>query len=192
MVLSKRERLILILAGIAVGILILNFAVVEPLLSRRRQLASDLDRQKQKLTEARQVIENSRKVGPRWHEMASVNMKSNDAAAASQVLRTLNDSANDAGLVLSSEKRERTEQEKYFQQIGFRAAGTGSMPGICRFLMRLQASKIPLRVTDLQINSRKDGVDDLQFQVGISTLCNIPQPQQPAKQAPAAAKDQEL
>jgi len=44
------------------------------------------------------------------------------------------------------------------------------MAAISRFMWRLQTSKVPIRVTDLSITTRRDGIDDLSLDLGISTL----------------------
>jgi hypothetical protein len=43
-------------------------------------------------------------------------------------------------------------------------------------MWQVQTSKVPLRVTDLSITTRRDGADDLTLDLGISTLYLPPEP----------------
>src|SRR3712207_7371087 len=52
----------------------------------------------------------------------------------------------------------------------FRATANGRMDSISEFLWRIETAEIPLRINDMQINARKEGSDDLQLQLGVSTL----------------------
>ena len=44
------------------------------------------------------------------------------------------------------------------------------MSQVGRFLYRIQTATVPVRITDLTINSRKEGTDDLAVQLGIATI----------------------
>ena len=79
-------------------------------------------------------------------------------------------------MTLSSLKPERTEKEKDFFKITFRATGGGSMAQVGRFLWRIETAQVPVRVTDVTITSRKPGTDDLAVQLGIATSYLAPEP----------------
>jgi hypothetical protein len=83
-------------------------------------------------------------------------------------------------------KPERLPDKRSLQEISFRAAGTGSMSAVSRFLWRLEASKVTIRVKELQLGSRKEGTDDLTLQLRLSTLYQAPEP--PAPPAPDATE----
>jgi hypothetical protein len=51
------------------------------------------------------------------------------------------------------------------------------MAQISRFLWRIQAATIPVRITDLQITSHKEGTDDLALVLGIGTIYPAPEPE---------------
>jgi hypothetical protein len=111
--------------------------------------------------------------------------------AESQVLNSVREWAQDARLSLSSVKPERTEKEKDYYKITFRATASGTMQQVTRFLYSVQTGSVPARITDVSITSRKEGTDDLTLTLGIATIHPVPEsekPRQPgAPPAPAGA-----
>lgn len=185
MVLSKRERYIGLTTLILVGAIGLHWLLVEPMLNR----ASDL---KVRIAEAIETgkqndgtIETADKARKRWAEMSGRDMP-RDASDADQMLNNLSDWAQDVGLSLSSVKPERTEKEKDFFKKTFRVAGNGRMNEIGRFLYKIQTASVPVRITDLTINARKEGMDDLSLSVGVATIYPNPDADK-NRAAPAAA-----
>ena len=54
-------------------------------------------------------------------------------------------------LWLASIKPERTEKEKDFQKLIFRATGTGGMAQVGRFLHHIQAADMPIRANEIKV-----------------------------------------
>jgi Tfp pilus assembly protein PilO len=181
-ILSKRERTAAIVAITAISALVLDRFLLTPLLDRRTQVQDQLRLlTDNKLTPALTLLDNNRRMTPRWKEMVAAGIKSDASAAESQVLNDVQRWAQDSGLILSSLKPDRPEQEKQFQKITIRATGSTSMQSIARFLNRIQTSPKPLRISDIQITSHKEGTDDLALHIGVSTLYLVPEVEKPAK-----------
>ena len=182
MILSKRERTAAIVAITAISALVLDRFLLTPLLDRRTQVHDQLRLlTDNELTPALTLLNNNRRMTPRWKEMVAAGIKSDASAAESQVLNDVQRWAQDSGLTLSSLKPDRPEQEKQFQKITIRATGSTSMQSIARFLNRIQTSPKPLRISDIQITSHKEGTDDLALHVGVSTLYLVPEVEKPPK-----------
>jgi len=193
MILSKRERYIVIGTVVVVGILALDRLFLTPLLERRQETNANIRLETEKMEKATALVTNRSRVQRKWNELSGASLKADGANAESQIIRAVNDWAQDAGLNVSSVKPERAEREKIkdketqFMKITFRANATGNMAAISRFMWRLQTSKVPIRVTDVSINTRRDGVDDLSLDLGISTIYLPPEP---VKTDTAAGKPQ--
>jgi hypothetical protein len=178
-ILSKRERYIAIGTGAVVALLALDRFLFTPLLDQRAQLTSEIELARHGLERATRLFANSRKVNQRWGEMLDSGVKTDASAAESQVLQAVHDFARESGLNMTSVKRERTDRVKEFQQITLRAVATGNMSAASRFLWRVQTARVPVRVTDIQITTRKEGTDDLSLTLGISTIYLAPEPKKP-------------
>jgi hypothetical protein len=186
MFLSKRERLIITATLAVVALLALDRYVVSPLLECCDREAALKEIRLAEIQRGRDLLDRKREVAPKWREMIASGLKRDPAEAESQILHAVGDWAKDAGLKLSSMKPERLPDKRSLQEISFQAAGTGSMSAVSRFLWRLEASKVPIRVKELQLGSRKEGTDDLTLQLRLSTLYQAPDP--PAPPAPDATE----
>lgn len=184
MVVSKRERYVLIATAAVVGLLVLDWFILTPLLTRKSELDQAIVKARDELDNADRLFVNSRRATPTWNKMVNGALKKNASEAESQVLHSVRDWAADAGMTLSSVKPDRTEKDKEFIRTNFRATGAGGMAQISRFLWNLQNSDIPVRITDLQIGSRKDGTDELTLQLGMTTLYLAPPPPEKVAVAP--------
>ena len=184
MILSKRERYIGIGTGAVIGLLALDHFLFTPLLDRRAQLSSEIELAQHKAERASRLFANSRAVNQRWGQMLDAGVKTDASAAESQVLQAVHDFARESGLTITSVKRERTDRVKDFQQITLRAVATGNMSAASRFLWRVQTARVPVRLADLQITTRKEGTDDLTLTLGISTIYLAPEPKKPDGSTP--------
>jgi hypothetical protein len=169
----------------AVGLFGLNYFFVDPLLASRNELYKKIAEKSDDASRKRKLITDSRNKGPTWAAMQDKGLRRKDVSEAeAPVLSSIRDWAQDAGMVLSAVKPERSEKEKDFQKLTFRATGSGRMSQISWFLWRIQTSPIPVKVSDLQLSAHKEGTDELTLQIGISTACLLPDAD---KNKPAAA-----
>lgn len=180
MIISGRERLIILAAASVVAILLLDRYVITPLDEyrdaldvRKQRLLGDMDR-------AQALLEHKRKLAPKWREMIAGGLKGDPSEAESQVLHLVQDWSQEAGLKLTSLKPDRLIEKRNLQEISFQAAGTGSMKAVSRFLWRLETAKAPIRVKEMQLGARKEGSDDLTLQLRLSTLYQAAQPPAPS------------
>ena len=186
MTMSKRERTVATIAGVVIGALVLYEYVINPKLTEIADLEARLGAAQAEQQRALGLMDNSRRAMRQLSEMAGAGLRRTDAAAESELLNGVREWAQDARLTLSGVKRERTERERDFNKITFRANGSGGMAQIGRFLHRLQTAPIPLRVSDVTISSRKPGTDDLAITLSISTIYLAPAADRPANRAAPA------
>lgn len=186
--LSQRERIIGFTCAGVLGFLALDKVALSPLLERRANLGVAESTAHVERARSEQVIETAPRQTDRWNGMIAAGLKSEVTEAESQAMRGLHDWANDAGITLMSLQPDRVERaaqkDAAFRQVTLRASGTGSMRSVGRFLHRVQTATIPIRVTDLQVNARKDGTDDLMVTLAVSTLVRSETPaKKPAGQS---------
>lgn len=188
--LSQRERIIGFTTAGVLGLLALDRVALTPLLERRAAASANESTAQVKLARAEQLVELAPRNNDRWNGMIAAGLKSEVTDAESQALRALHDWAQDSNITLLSlqpdrSQRQGDDKDKSFRQVTLRASGTGSMRSVSRFLYRIQTATIPVRISDLQVNSRKEGTDDLLVNVAVSTL--VLAPEAPKKPAAGAA-----
>ncbi|MBE3099613.1 MAG: type 4a pilus biogenesis protein PilO [Acidobacteria bacterium] len=187
MILSKRERFIIAATLIVVAAAVLYLYVLTPLNDSRKALEDRKEGLLNELERARTLLARKREIAPKWKEMTVGGLKSDPTEAESLILHSVQDWAREAGLKLASLKPERLLEKKSLQEIAFKATGTGSMNAVTKFLWQLETAKVPVRVKELQLGTRKEGADDLTLQLRLSTLYQSAQPPAPSEDGTAAA-----
>ena len=182
MVMSKRERYIGIATIAVVGILALDRLVVTPLIDRKADLDSKLSSARDDMDAATRLMSTSRRLARDWRDMTGsaanggTKLKVTESDAESQILNSIGEWAQRSGFNVQTTKRERTEKEKDFVKLTYRVTATATMRQVGEFLWLMQTASVPVRITDIQMNSRKDGTDDLAVQLGIATIYRPPPP----------------
>ena len=176
MVLSKRERYIAIGTIGAVALLVLYFFFIDPKLDQKKDLGTKISAAQMKLDRGNQSLKLKESMSGVWKQRTDGPLTSNASEAEGQVLRSVETWAKEAGVTaLSINKSDRADREKDFSKITVRATCVGGMAQLTKFLINIQTASIPVRVTDLQIATRKEGLDDLSIQIAISTICFVPE-----------------
>ena len=176
MAMNKRERWVGIITVAVLALLGVYQFVVDPLLIRRQELARQVADAKDAIQRNGDLSDRSKRAGRQWREMISGGLRKDASETESVLLHSLRDWAQDANMSLSGLTPARPEKDKDFYRITVRATGSGRMESIGRFLHRIQTASIPVRVTELQINSRgREGNDDLSVQMSISTVYLAPE-----------------
>ncbi len=172
--LSRRERYIVIAALVAVGALAADRYVLTPLLDWQAQLDADRQRLLADLDRATALFARQQQLAQKWREMLAAGLQARPDEVESRVLHAVRDWSQSSGLVLSSLKPEASTTHHGLEAVTFRATGAGPMQAVAGFLWRVQTASIPVKITELQIGSRKTGQDDLTLQIQLSALCLAP------------------
>ncbi|MCE5280112.1 MAG: GspMb/PilO family protein [Planctomycetaceae bacterium] len=170
MVLSRRERYILIATIVVTGALLANWLIVSPLLDARAATAAAKANCAAESLEGQLLMAQRDRSAATLEQMKRTNLKTDPAEAEAQVLHAMRKWAQDAGLGRGQVQTVRIAGKGRFSEIEFQTSYSGTMRGISQLLWQIESASIPIRVVKLQIASRKEGQDDLNFEMRLSTL----------------------
>ena len=168
---NNRQRLLMILAGAAIALLILDSLVLTPTIKAWRTRSAEIARLQKNVTEGRGLIERATQIQTRWAEMQKQALPK-DAAQAEQDLISAFDrwsrvSNVDLGSIKPQWKRGATPR---YSQLECRVDATGSLSTLTRFLYELEKSPLPLRVDSVEISSRDELGQNLTLGLLVSGL----------------------
>ena len=189
MVLSKRERYIVIATAVAVCALALDRYILAPILSSESQLDTQKQNLLRNLDKATSLFKRKKAAEARWQEMKTGGLKADAAETENALLHAVREWSQDAGLALSSVRPERAAQKGHAPEVTAQVAGSGNMNAVVRFLWRLQTSPLPVKLVEVQLASRREGVDDLSLQVRLSALYLSGNSNAAAPNRPASASE---
>lgn len=191
MVVSRREKIIGGVVLAVLGLLALDTYAISPYVVEHDRVVDAMDTAGRKLGKAQKLLKNRKQVAADWRIALESGLKTDPSAAENQALHAISDYAQANRISLESLKPDRAARVGDFQQIRIQATGAGSTAAIANLLYRVESAKIPLRVTDLRLNSRKDGTDDLSFALNVSTIVFSPAPETKRPAAKPAPKGDE-
>lgn len=169
MVLSKRERIILIATLACIGLFVVNKFVVEPVQAKLDEMEAQRQQLLGDLNEAELLIGNHRRMQKKWKAMLSDGLR-NDTQAESRVLGALREWSGAAGLALSSIKPERLSSDRGLQEMIFTVAGKGTLDSVARFLWQIEMAALPVKIKDMQLGSSSESGDSMSLQLHLSAL----------------------
>lgn len=169
MVLSKQERILVIVTVLVLGIWAANAVVIEPLSDMRRQTANEKLELEAQLEQARNTFNRRKALERKWKGLLSEGMQS-DADAEIRIARALTEWSQQTGMSLSSLTPERTTTDKGMKEVTFVVAGQGNLEGVASFLYRVETAELPVKVTNMQLGSSSESDDNMSLQLRLSAI----------------------
>jgi Tfp pilus assembly protein PilO len=168
--LSKRERIMAILAVAVVGLLVLNKFLIGPVTGKLQQLETQKSQLLIELDEAQNLFRKRRVLEKEWKTALSEGLR-NEVEAESKVGRAINVWSDEARLTLSSVKPERVASDKGLKEMTFVVVGTGTLDAVAQFLWKIETSPLPIKVKDMQLGSSNESGQSMSVQLRLSALC---------------------
>jgi hypothetical protein len=180
MALSKREKSISVVVLVAAGIFTIDRLALEPYLERRTALMDQAQAKALTLTEAQTVLKRETQLRRLLAGMGA-SVESDPSAAEDQFLHLLHEWEQQAGVGKASFHRVHMIELQGFTHLRYHVSAVGPMGAVASLLYRMETSPIPLRVDDLQMTPKREGGEELQMQMVVSTLCRKVTPAKPER-----------
>lgn len=175
MVFSRRDKYIGI--GIAAVVVMLGIygLIISPYFDQSDDLASQLTKAKETLAENQDLFRAQKFREPAWKAMLANGLQADDSTAQSRTQQLLQTWASSAGIQLDSLSSERAPSQKGpFEAVNFslefNSSGPDSMRQIAKYLWSVESATVPLRLSDMRIQSTKEGSDQVNVKLVVSAL----------------------
>jgi vacuolar-type H+-ATPase catalytic subunit A/Vma1 len=174
-VLSKREKYIAIGVGAAVLLLGIDVFAISPYRDQLNAIKQQNADTGKAIDANIALLRKQKDLKPVWQDILNSGLESDFSNAQSQAQQALQNWAAQSGVALDalSSDREPT-QTGVFQAIDFtlefHVGGQNAMREIARMLWSLESAQIPVRVNDMKVASVKEGTDQLDVKLLVSTL----------------------
>jgi len=168
--LSKRERIMALVAVAVVGFLVLNKFLIGPVAGKLQQLETQKSQLLVELDEAQNLFRKRRVLEKEWKNALLEGLR-NEVEAESKVGRALNEWSQEARLTLSSVKPDRVASDKGLKEMTFVVVGTGTLDAVARFLWQIETAPLPIKVKDMQLGSSNESGQSMSVQLRLSALC---------------------
>lgn len=172
MVLSKREKFIVICTAAVVGVFLVDRYALNPLLGMREETRTRKQQVTAQWDKGFGLLDRQELMEKRWRTYCEQGICEKASDTTSRVLHEVRNWSGQYGINLSSITPDRvsSKEDENYQEITFLVSGTGNMNSIGHFLYQLEQTTLPLRLKDIQLSSRQEAVDDMSVQLRVSAI----------------------
>jgi hypothetical protein len=185
--LSTRERYIALAVGGAVVLAALDRLLIDPFLERSRAIADQRLEIEGNIDKAESTFKRKLALRRVWSDMTTIGgLKSDASEAKSQTVQSLESWGQESGITWTSWDSKELSQgaidpkadkpESKFEKISVHATGFGTMAAMTKLLWKAESAPKLLKVTEIHISPRKEATDDLQIQLSVATVSQVPDP----------------
>jgi hypothetical protein len=190
-VLSKREKYIAIGAIGAVVLLGINSLVIGPYTDKLSALDDQETAARKTLSDDTVLLHRQESLQSDWQAMLASGLQADDSIAQSKTQQALQDWARSANINLEALSSDHVAtQHGPFQIINFSldfsASGNQSMRQIARVLWSIESANIPIRLNDMKVTTTREGTDNLDVKLIVSSLYMPPTGQPDTGNQPGA------
>jgi Tfp pilus assembly protein PilO len=175
--LNPRQRLLAILAIVAVGLFMADKIVITPLTNSWKLRAVRLAKLKEQVREGEALLKRDAALTEQRERIRKNVLHPAKSEAEGQMLKAFESWSAKAGVAVSSIRPQWKESEDDYKTLQCRADVAGSLAGLTRFLYQIEHEALGVKVDAMEIQSRDSEGSQLALVVQVSgLLLNAPKP----------------
>ena len=168
-----RQRKLVIVAGTALALLILEYWVRAPLTNLWRAHSVEIAKLQKQISDGRRTINNAPRTSRIWQEMQANALPKDPGQAEQDVSAALDGWRRTNNIELTSSKPQwkpgASSKDKY-SLYECRLDLIGTLPTLTKFIWELERSPLALRVDSLELTSRDEGGSKIALGLIVSGL----------------------
>lgn len=175
MSMPKRQRLFLIVAGVAVGLLVLDRLVIGPLADHWKLRAAEVATLQRSIAAGRGVLERKDRTESLWKTIQSGSLPADAATAEQTVLTAFDQWGRSSRIEVASIKPQwkRGANTKY-SLLECRVDASGPLANLTRLIHEVERSPLALRIDSIELSSRDEQGQTLSLGLVVTGLRLVP------------------
>ena len=172
---KKREKLLMITTAAVLMLVLLNYAVINPLIdlwSEKSTRIRDLGKQ---LETGQKLISMGTNIHRQWNRMQTNCLPSNPSQAEAAMLKAFERWERTAGITRQSLRPQFKTTEDNYATLECNADYTADMDHLFRFLYEVEHDPLGVKIENIQLASRDDTGSQVSLQLQVSGLVMNPE-----------------
>lgn len=165
----NREKLLMTVVGIVLGLFVFDKAILGPLTNGWKERDKEIGFLVEDVTKGRQLVERESMLRLRWAQMQQRALPASRSEAESSIFKKLDDWSSSARLK-SNRIIPNWRDEQEYSTLSFRIEATGDMEAVMRFIYDLEGEKLALRIESFDLASNDKRGRDLSLDMTLSGL----------------------
>jgi hypothetical protein len=181
MTIDKRQKWLVILAAVAVGLFAGDSFVVEPLIKAWKARTARVADLRSKIDRGTRLVYREQSIHDQWDLMRTNTLSQVESDAESMIYKAVDLWCSKSGVSIASIKTTPKNDADDYNSVDCQVDATGALPNVTKFLYAAESSPLALRIDDVEISARD--ASGLQFTLAVRMnglrLKNPPQNPQP-------------
>ncbi|HYG22800.1 MAG TPA: hypothetical protein VEH04_08465 [Verrucomicrobiae bacterium] len=172
---DNRQKLLIVAVGVMAALLIGDKLLYGPGVKLWQSRQREISRLQTQITEGSALIRREEIVRERWESMRTNTLPNNPSFAQEQLLKTLQDWAQESGASLSGLTPQWKNDSEQFKTLVCRINGEGTLWALARFIYNIEKGPLGLKLDSVDITSRDNTGRNLSLGAQVSALVLTPQ-----------------
>jgi len=168
---KNREKMLLIAVAVCIGLLVVNYLIINPLTasySARQDKIKDL---KAKFSTGTNIMASAQSIESQWNRMRTNTLSLNGTVTEGQLFKAFQAWSTSSQVVLVSQKpQSKDSDDPAYSNEEIHVDVTGNLTQIFNFLYSVESGPLGLRVDSLDLASRDDAGRQLALGLTVSGL----------------------
>jgi hypothetical protein len=174
---KNREKVLAIAAGAALGLLVLFYLVISPMIDAWQNRTAQIKTLKDNISKGATLIHRQEFVEADWDQMRTNALDSNPAAAEKQLFTAFDRWVTQSGATEGSFRPQVQDTDDNYSTIDCRADVSGDMQTLAKFLYNMEKDPLGVKIEAFELTSRDDNGRQLTLGMNLSGLV-LPAPTQ--------------
>ncbi len=168
---KNREKYLFIAVGVAAGLLLLNYILLNPLVASWNSRGDQIKSLRAQIAEGLALKAHASAIEQHWNQMFTNTLPVNTTRAESQLFKAFQGWAQSSRVVLVSQKpQQKDSDDTDYNNEEWHADVTGSIDQIFSFLYSIESSPMGLKVDAVDLSARDDRGAQLALGLTVSGL----------------------
>jgi len=168
---KNRQQLLIIVAGVAFGLLIADALIFTPLTKAWQARSVRIADLRKQVDEGAKLLSRAEALRLRWKQMQTNALPNNNSKAEQQVLSAFDKWSQDARISVNSITPQwKQERDEAYQTLECRVDAAGSVGTLAKFLFNVERDPMALKIESVEITARDKDGQNLSLGLQISGL----------------------
>lgn len=167
---QNRQQILGIIAGIAVGVLAVNYLVYNRLVDLWKVRSDRLTTLRTSVEKGQDLLLREGSLRDTWYRMRTNTLAPEVSAADSQMLRAFDEWSRDSGVAIGGLRPQWKRTDNDLQTLEYRADVTGNLPSLTRFLYLAEMDPLGIKIESVELTARDKNGDQIALALLVSGL----------------------
>lgn len=170
MEIKNRQKLLLVLAVVAVALLLGDKLIFTPLTNSWKERSAKITQLKKSISDGDAVLKREEPIRERWDQMRTNTLPGNVSVAESRMLNAFDQWARASRASVTAIKPQWKTTDDGYMTFECQTEAIGSMDALARFLYEIEKDPLGLKFNGLEISTRDANGQQLSLTLQLSAL----------------------